>query len=72
MEEGGVQRHRGLEGEPRVFLDRHFGGGECRRWMGAARTRLGSRRLTLMDGGTWVFSCSIVVAIHGIGPVGVS
>jgi hypothetical protein len=52
MEEGGVQRHRGLEGEPRVFLDLHFGGGECRRWMGAARTRLGSRRLTLMDGGT--------------------
>jgi hypothetical protein len=33
---------------------------------------MGSRRLTLMDGGTRVFSCSIVVAIHGIGLVGVS
>jgi hypothetical protein len=28
--------------------------------------------LTLMDGGARVFSCSIVAAIHGIGPVGVS
>jgi hypothetical protein len=33
---------------------------------------MGSKRLTLMDGDTWVFSYSIVVAIHGIGPVGVS